>query len=49
MVRAGITMYGLWPSDEVAKDIISLKPAMSLRSHVAFIKELDADRQISYG
>jgi alanine racemase len=49
MVRAGITMYGLWPSDEVSKEIISLKPVMSLISHVSFLKELEAGRSISYG
>jgi alanine racemase len=49
MVRAGITLYGLWPSDEVSKDIISLKPVMSIKSRISFIKELEAGRAISYG
>ena len=49
LVRAGITMYGLWPSEEVRKDIIDIHPVMSLKSHIVFIKELDAGRQISYG
>jgi alanine racemase len=49
MVRAGITMYGLWPSDEVSKETITLKPVMSLKSHVSFLKELEAGRSISYG
>lgn len=49
MVRAGITLYGLWPSDEVDKNRISLKPVMSLKSSIAFVKELEAGRQISYG
>lgn len=49
MVRAGITMYGLWPSEDVRKDIIDIHPVMSLRSHIVFIKELEAGRQISYG
>lgn len=49
MVRAGITMYGMWPSDEIDQSRISLKPAMSLRSRVAYIKELEEGRQISYG
>ena len=38
MVRAGITLYGLWPSDEVRKDIVPLEPVMSLRSHIIYIK-----------
>jgi alanine racemase len=49
MVRAGITVYGLWPSDEVEKDIVRLQPVMSLISHITFIKELPAGREISYG
>lgn len=49
MVRAGITLYGLWPSEEVDKTKISLKPVMSLRSRVAYVKELLPGRQISYG
>jgi alanine racemase len=49
MVRAGITLYGLWPSEEVARDIISLKPVMSLKSHISFVKELPEGRRISYG
>ena len=48
-VRGGITLYGLWPSEEVDKTKISLKPVMSLRSRVAYVKELLPGRQISYG
>lgn len=49
LVRAGIIMYGLWPSDEVSKDIIDLKPAMELKSTIVFIKDVEPGRQISYG
>lgn len=49
LVRAGITMYGAWPSEEVKKDIIDIHPVMSLKSHIVFIKNLEAGRQISYG
>ncbi len=49
VVRAGITIYGLWPSDEVERDIVDLKPAMSLRSHIVYIKEMEEGDQISYG
>lgn len=49
MVRAGITLYGLWPSEEVSKEIIDLKPVMSLKSHISFLKTLEAGRKISYG
>ncbi len=49
VVRAGISLYGLWPSDEVRKDHIDLKPALSLKSRIVFLKELEAGRTISYG
>jgi alanine racemase len=49
LVRAGITMYGMWPSEEVSRDKISLRPVMSLKSHISFIKTLPAGREISYG
>ncbi|MGN0132834.1 MAG: alanine racemase [Lachnospiraceae bacterium] len=49
MVRAGITLYGLWPSDEVSKDIISLKPVLSLKSHIVFVKEITKGTCVSYG
>lgn len=49
MVRAGITLYGLWPSDEVSKEIISLKPVLSLKSHIVFVKEIPKGTAVSYG
>lgn len=49
IVRAGITLYGLWPSDETERDVIDLKPVMSLKSHIAYIKTVGAGKQISYG
>ena len=48
-VRAGLIMYGMWPSDEVRRDIIALKPLLSLKSHITFIKKVPAGVQISYG
>lgn len=49
LVRAGIIIYGLWPSEEVDKSQIDLKPALSLVTHVAYVKELPAGREVSYG
>lgn len=49
MVRAGITLYGLWPSDEVSRDIVALKPALSLKSHIVYIKQVEKGVPISYG
>ncbi|NLK77498.1 MAG: alanine racemase [Clostridiales bacterium] len=49
VVRAGISLYGMWPSDEVKKENIDLQPVMSLRSCIVFLKELEKGRTISYG
>lgn len=49
MVRAGIAMYGIYPSDEICRDIICLKPAFSLYSHIVYIKNIGAGESVSYG
>ena len=49
MVRCGIVLYGYYPSDEVIKDKLQLKPVMTLKTKVAHIKELKEDTGISYG
>ncbi|HJB90153.1 MAG TPA: alanine racemase [Candidatus Eisenbergiella merdigallinarum] len=48
-VRAGIILYGLWPSDEVNRSAVQLQPILSLYSQISFVKTLDAGREISYG
>jgi alanine racemase len=48
MVRTGIVLYGLWPSDEMVKTI-ELKPAMKFKAQVAFVKNMPVDYSISYG
>lgn len=48
MVRCGIMTYGIRPSEEVNSNI-ELRPALSLYSHVAFIKTLPAGKTVSYG
>ena len=48
LVRSGITTYGLWPSEFVDKSL-DLRPAMSLYSHVSFVKNLKKGQPISYG
>lgn len=48
-VRPGIILYGYYPSNEVHKDTLSLKPALTLKGKVAHVKELDEDMYISYG
>ena len=49
MVRAGIIIYGLWPSEEVPRDRVLLRPAMSLHSHIVYIKDVPAGTPVSYG
>ena len=49
IVRAGITTYGMYPSDEVEKERVPLKPAMELISHVAHVKWLTEGKPVSYG
>ena len=49
MVRSGIVTYGLYPSSEVLKNQLSLTPAMSLKSHISYIKTVPKGTPISYG
>ena len=49
LVRAGISLYGMWPSDQVQKETMDLWPALSLKSCIVFLKELEEGRAVSYG
>lgn len=49
MVRAGIMLYGYYPSEEVYKDRVNLIPAMSLKARVSHIKRVPKNTGISYG
>ena len=49
LVRPGISQYGLWPSDEVDKRLIDLKPVMTIKSTVIQIKAVGQDFAVSYG
>jgi alanine racemase len=51
MVRCGLALYGLAPAAEVAETepCQRLKPAMSLRAKVSFVKEVDSGERLSYG
>ncbi len=48
-VRPGIIQYGLYPSDDVKKTDLALKPVMSLKSHISFIKTVSESTPIGYG
>lgn len=49
LVRAGITIYGIYPSNEVERDIVKLEPAMELKSHITYVKEVGSGSAVSYG
>lgn len=49
LVRAGIISFGLWPSEEVKKDVVPLKPILALKSHVVYVKEVLPGTAVSYG
>lgn len=49
MVRSGIITYGLYPSEEVNKSALNLIPAMSFKSHVINVKNVEAGHGVSYG
>ncbi|ANE47065.1 alanine racemase [Paenibacillus swuensis] len=49
MVRLGISMYGLYPSDEVPADWVDLKPVMRIVSRLSNVKTLPPGEGISYG
>ncbi len=48
MIRPGIILYGLWPSDEV-KHQLDLRPAMKLKAQIGFVKSVPVGTPISYG
>lgn len=48
-VRPGIMLYGLYPSEEVHKDRVDLRPAMELKARVSHVKLVKAGTTISYG
>lgn len=49
LARAGIATYGMYPSDEVDKEAVDLRPALRLISHVSFVKDVEPGTAISYG
>jgi alanine racemase len=49
MVRAGISVYGLYPSPDVDTKKISLLPALSLKARITHVKQVPAGTRISYG
>lgn len=48
-VRPGIITYGYYPSEQVNKENINLKPVMTLKTSIVQIKTLPAGEYVSYG
>lgn len=49
-VRAGIILYGLWPSREVMEDErMQLKSVLSLKSRIVYVKMVPQGQEIGYG
>lgn len=49
LVRAGISTYGMYPSNEVDKNAVPLKPVMELIAHVTYVKWIEKGTYVSYG
>lgn len=49
LVRAGIALYGLHPSEEVRGEALELKPALSLYSRIVYLKTIHRGQSVSYG
>lgn len=48
-VRPGIMLYGYYPSMEVKRELLELKPVMSLKANIVHIKKVNENTPISYG
>ena len=49
LVRPGVILYGVYPSDQVDREKLRLKPAMTLKANVILVKDVEPDTCISYG
>lgn len=49
LVRAGIAMYGLYPSEEVSRTAVELRPALSFYSSIVYLKTIHRGQSVSYG
>ena len=48
-VRPGIILYGYYPSQEVDRTLLSLKPVMSVKANIVYLKKVPAGFSVSYG
>ncbi len=49
LVRAGIALYGLYPSGEMRRDVVPLRPALSWYSTVIYLKTIQKGQSVGYG
>jgi len=49
LVRCGTALYGLAPAPALMRQCEPLRPAMSVKARVSYVKRVDADERISYG
>ncbi|MDW7672991.1 MAG: alanine racemase [Bacillota bacterium] len=49
LVRPGLMLYGMYPSNQVDQNNVSIRPAMSFKAKVAHVKKVAKDTSISYG
>jgi alanine racemase len=49
MVRSGIATYGLYPSEFVSQEMLKLSPALEIKTHVSYVKEVEPNCGVSYG
>ena len=48
-VRAGIALYGLYPSEEINREGVPLRPVLSWYSHLIYVKTVHKGQSVSYG
>ena len=49
IIRPGIALYGLYPSEDMDKSVLHLKPAMSIMANIIYLKKTPAGFPVSYG
>ena len=47
--RPGVILYGMYPSDEVDVNELSIKPVMSIKANIVHLKDVPADFSVGYG
>lgn len=49
MCRVGMALYGFYPSEEMDKENVKLRPAMEVFSHIVHLKTVEKGTKIGYG